>query len=57
MNEITNFSKFQWKASLKFPNRDAFKKKIAKFAVTNDRNLSFVVSNKNMQQRLGVKCL
>ena len=56
VNKNINFSTFQWKVGLRFPNRDAFKKAIAKFAVTNGRNLSFVVSNKNRQQRLGVKC-
>ena len=30
---------------------------ITKFAITRGRNLSFVVINKNKQQRLGVKCL
>ena len=39
------------------PNRDAFKKAIAKYVVTNGKNLSFVVNNKNRQQRLGVKSL
>ena len=57
MNEKMNFLTFQWKVGLRFPNRDAFKKVISKFVVTNGRSLSFVVSNKNKQQRLGVKCL
>ena len=57
MNENTNVSIFQWKVGLRFPNKYAFKKVIAKFVVTNGRNLSFVVNNKNRQQRLGVKCL
>ena len=57
VNENTNFSIFQWKVGLRFPNRDAFKKVVVKFVITNGRNLSLVVSNKNMQQRLGVKCL
>ena len=57
MNENTNFSTFQWKIGLKFPNRDAFKKAIAKFVITNGINLSYIVGNKNMQQRLGIKCL
>ena len=47
VKENTNFSTFQWKVGLRFPNRDAFKKAIAKYAVTNGKNLSFVVSNKN----------
>ena len=55
VNKNTNFSTFQWKVALRFPNRDAFKKAIAKFSITQGRNLSFVVSNKNRQQRLGVK--
>ena len=42
---------------MRFPNKDAFEKTIAKFVVTNGRNLIFVFSNKNRQQRLGVKCL
>ena len=54
MNENTNFSTFQWKVGLRFPNREAFKKVVAKFEVTNGKNLSFVVSNKNRQQRLKV---
>ena len=57
VNENTDFSTFKWKVGLRFPNRDAFKKTIIKYVVTNDRNLSFVVNNKNKQQRLGVKCL
>ena len=56
MNENTDFSTFKWKVGLRFPNRDAFKKAVAKFVVTNGSNLSFVVSNKNRQQRLWVKC-
>ena len=47
VNDNMNFSTFQWKVELRFPNRDAFKKAIAKFVVTNGRNLSFIVSNKN----------
>ena len=57
MNENINFSIFKWKVSLRFPNRDAFKRAVTKFAITQCRNLSFVVSNKNRQKRLGVKCL
>ena len=57
MNENTDFSIFKWKVGLRFQNKDAFKKAVAKFAVTNGRNLSFAVSNKNRQQRLKVKCL
>ena len=48
VKENTNFSTFQWKVGLRFPNRDAFKKAIAKYAVTNGKNLSFVVSNKKV---------
>ena len=57
MNENTYFSTFQWKVKLRFPNRDVFKKAVSKFVVTNDRNLSFIVSNKNRQKRLEVNCL
>ena len=57
VNENTNFSIFLWKVRLRFPNRDAFKKEVVKFAVTNGMNLSFVVNNKNRQQRLRVNCL
>ena len=57
VNENTNFSTFQWKVRLRFPNRDAFKKAVAKFLVTNGRNLSFIVNNKNRKQRLRIKCL
>ena len=56
MNENTYFSTFKWKTCLRFPNRDGFKRAVAKFAITHGRNLSFNVSN-NKQQRLGVKCL
>ena len=56
VNENTDFSTFKWKVVLRFPNKDAFKKAIAKYVVTNGRNLTFVISNKNRQQRLGVKC-
>ena len=55
MNENTNFSTFKWKVGLRFPNRDPLT--VTKFAITQGRNLSFVVSNKNRQQRPGVKCL
>ena len=57
MNENIDFSTFQWKIGLKFSNRDAFKKSVAKFVVANGRNLSFVIITKNRRQRLGVKCL
>ena len=57
MNENTDFLTFQWKVGLSFPKREAFKKAIAKFVVTNGRNLIYIVNNKNMQQRLRVKCL
>ena len=57
MNENTYFSTFKWKVGLRFPNRDEFKKAVANFAVTNGRNLSFIVNNKHRQQRLRVKCL
>ena len=57
MNENTNFLTFQWKVGLIFPNRDAFKRAVTKFVITQNRNLSFVINNKNKQQRLGAKCL
>ena len=47
MNENTNSSTFKWKVGFIFSNRDAFKKTITKFAITQGRNLSFVVSSKN----------
>ena len=53
VNENTDFSTFQWKVGLRFPNRDAFKKATAKYVVTNGRNLSFVVNNKNRHKDLG----
>ena len=49
MNENTNFSTFQWKVGLRFPNRDAFKRVVKKFSKTQGRNVSFIVNNKNRQ--------
>ena len=57
VNENTDFSTFQCKVGLIYPSRDAFKRVVTKFAITQGRNVSFVVNNKNRQQRLGVKCL
>ena len=54
MNENIDFSTFKWKVRLRFPNGDAFKKVVVKFAVTNGKNLSFVFNIKNRQQRLWV---
>ena len=57
VNENTDFSTFQWKVGLIFPNIDAFKRAVTKFSITQGMNLSFVINNKNGQQRLGMKCL
>ena len=34
VNKNTDFSTFQWKVGMRFPNRDAFKRAITKFAIT-----------------------
>lgn len=31
VDENTNFSTFKWKVGLRFPNRDAFRRTIAKY--------------------------
>ena len=46
VNENTDFSTFQWKVGLIFPNIDAFKREVTKFSITQGMNLSFVINNK-----------
>ncbi|CAH9106999.1 unnamed protein product [Cuscuta epithymum] len=53
----TDFSTFEWKVGQRFATREDFKRAVAKFAILQGRNLSFAMSNKKRQQRLGVKCV
>ncbi|KAL2935486.1 Orange carotenoid-binding protein [Bienertia sinuspersici] len=53
----TDFSCFKWKVGQRFGTRNDFKNDVAKFGIYQGRNLTFVVSNKNRQQRLGVRCI
>ncbi|KAL2934515.1 Halomucin [Bienertia sinuspersici] len=57
VHEGTDWNTFEWKVGQRFPNRKSFKEAVTKYAVYQGRNLSFVGSNKNRQQRFEVKCL
>ncbi|KAL2943071.1 60 kDa chaperonin 3 [Bienertia sinuspersici] len=41
---------------IRFPNREEFKECVTRYAVAQGRNLTWIVKDKNRQQRLGVKC-
>ncbi|KAL2896655.1 Antiviral helicase SKI2, partial [Bienertia sinuspersici] len=56
VNCNTDFTKFQWTVGIRFPNREEFKECVTRYAVAQGRNLTWIVSDKNRQQRLGVKC-
>ena len=49
MSEHTDFARFEWKVGFRFPNREAFRQSVAKYAVVQGKNLAFVSSNKNRQ--------
>ncbi|KAL2900866.1 Midasin [Bienertia sinuspersici] len=53
----TDFSSFVWKVGQRFPTRDDFKESVKKYSVHQGRNLGFVVSNRNKNNRVGVNCL
>ncbi|KAL2929721.1 Early nodulin-12 [Bienertia sinuspersici] len=57
VHEGTDWNTFEWKVGQRFPNRKSFKEAVTKYAVYQGRNLSFVGSNKNRQQKFEVKCL
>ncbi|KAL2903319.1 Gag-Pol polyprotein [Bienertia sinuspersici] len=56
VSDKTDFSVFEWKVGQRFANRDKFKNAVVTFGILQGRNLSFVVSNKNRGQRVGVTC-
>ncbi|KAL2932633.1 Hemoglobin and hemoglobin-haptoglobin-binding protein C [Bienertia sinuspersici] len=51
VHEGTDWNTFEWKVGQRFPNRKSFKEAVTKYAVYQGRNLSFVGSNNNRQQR------
>ncbi|KAL2900434.1 Nascent polypeptide-associated complex subunit alpha muscle-specific form [Bienertia sinuspersici] len=53
----TDFKVFKWRVGQRFPSRDEFKSAVAKYGILQGRNLTFVISNKNRQQRIGVRCV
>ncbi|XP_056695664.1 uncharacterized protein [Spinacia oleracea] len=53
----TDFNTFKWSVGQRFPERKAFKDAVAMYGVLQGRNIYFVVSDRNRQQRLGVKCV
>ncbi|KAL2932963.1 Serum amyloid A protein [Bienertia sinuspersici] len=56
VNSSTDFSNLKWVVGIRFPNREEFKECVTRYAVAQGRNLTWVVSDKGRQQRLGVKC-
>ncbi|KAL2937111.1 Large-conductance mechanosensitive channel [Bienertia sinuspersici] len=49
----TDFEVFQWKVGQRFAKRDDVKNAVAKYGILQGRNVSFTISNKNRQQRMG----
>ena len=53
----TDFTTFVWKVGHRFPNRASFRSAVGRYAVLQGKNLTFIASNKNRGQRLGVRCV
>ncbi|KAH9623671.1 hypothetical protein KSS87_000247 [Heliosperma pusillum] len=56
VNELTDLSKIQWKAGMRFENRKTFRDCVTRYAILQGRHLTFRISDNNRQQRLGVVC-
>ncbi|KAL2906635.1 AdoMet-dependent rRNA methyltransferase spb1 [Bienertia sinuspersici] len=52
----TDFETFKWKVGQRFARKEDVKNAVAKYGVLQGRNVSFTISNKKRQQRLGVQC-
>ncbi|XP_056691513.1 uncharacterized protein [Spinacia oleracea] len=57
VNASTDFTELRWTVGIRFPNRVEFRDCVARYAIAQGRNLTFSVSDKNRQQRLGVRCI
>lgn len=56
VNSQTDFTKLNWTVGIKFPNREQFKECVTRYAIAQGRNLTWKVSDKGSNQRLGVRC-
>lgn len=57
IDESTDFSKLKWRVGMRFETREKFKDAVARFAITQGRNVSVTISNKHRQQRVGATCI
>lgn len=57
VSQDADFSTFTWAVGQRFANRGDFKQAVSRYAIMQGRDLSFVMSNKNRQQHVGVRCV